>query len=393
MKRFFYFNLCLILCLLCVNVPVVYAEDTNEKPDIQSPSVILMESSTGTVLYEKDADTSRPPASVTKIMTMLLIFDAIEEGKICLEDEVTVSENAASMGGSQVYFEPGEKQTVDTLMKCISVASANDACVAMAEFICGSEELFVQEMNKRAGELGMKNTHFVNCNGLDADGHMTSARDIAIMSQELITRYPQIHDYCMIWMDNITHVTAKGSTEFGLTNTNKLVRQYEYATGLKTGSTSQAKFCVSATAKKNDIELIAVIMAADDSKIRFKDAVTLLNYGFGICQLYQDETPPELKNIKVEGGTEDKVKCKYEENFVYLDTSGRNLSEIEKKLVLNDSINAPIQKGEVLGTLNYYLENEKIGSVNVISSVRIEKAGFTDYLKKITSLYFGVKKC
>ena len=248
------------------NVFLVRAAET-EGPEVSAPSAVLMEVSTGKVICEKDADTPRPPASVTKVMTMLLIFDALDSGKIKLEDEVTVSEFAASMGGSQVYLEPGETQTVDTMLKCISIASANDACVAMAEYICGNEEEFVRQMNERAQGLGMENTHFVNCNGLDATGHETSARDIALMSRELITKYPQIHDYCTIWMENITHTTRKGASELGLTNTNKLIRQYEYATGLKTGSTGLAKFCVSATAKKGDVELIAVVMAADDSRV------------------------------------------------------------------------------------------------------------------------------
>ena len=216
--------------------------------EISAPSAILMEASTGQVVYEKNPDEERPPASVTKIMTLLLIFDALETGQISLEDTVTTSEYAASMGGSQVFLEPGETQTVDTLIKCIAVASANDACVAMAEHIAGSEEEFVNKMNERAKELGMDHTHFVNCNGLDADGHLTTARDISLMSRELIRLYPQIRDYAMIWMENITHTTKKGSSEFGLTNTNKLVRHYEYTTGLKTGSTSQAGFCISATA-------------------------------------------------------------------------------------------------------------------------------------------------
>ena len=199
--------------------------DTASSVQLSSPSAVLMEASTGTVVYEKDADTPRPPASVTKVMTLLLIFDALEEGSIHLEDEVTTSEYAASMGGSQVFLEPGETQTVDTMIKCIAVASANDACVAMAEYICGNEEEFVRKMNERAAGLGMENTTFVNCNGLDAPGHETSARDIALMSRELITKYPQVHDYSMIWMENITHTTNKGTSEFGLTNTNKLVRQ------------------------------------------------------------------------------------------------------------------------------------------------------------------------
>lgn len=226
---------------------------------------------------------------MTKVMTLLLIFDALADGTITPDTEVTTSEYAASMGGSQVFLEAGEKQTVDTMIKCIAVASANDACVAMAEKIAGSEPAFVEKMNQRSAGLGMTNTHFVNCNGLDTEGHLTTARDIALMSRELITKYPQIEDYSTIWMENITHTTAKGSSEFGLSNTNKLIRQYEYATGLKTGSTSGAKFCLSATARKDGVNMIAVVMAEPDSKTRIKDAIAMLNYGFGKCSIYQDE--------------------------------------------------------------------------------------------------------
>ncbi len=363
------------------------ADTQTAGPEVSAPSAVLMEASTGEVIFEKDADTARPPASVTKIMTMLLIFDALADGKIKLEDQVTTSEFAASMGGSQVFLEPGETQTVDTMLKCISVASANDACVAMAEYICGNEEEFVKQMNERAKGLGMENTHFVNCNGLDVDGHVTTARDIALMSREMITKYPQIHDYCMIWMENITHTTKKGTTEFGLTNTNKLVRQYEYATGLKTGSTGLAKFCVSATAKKNDIEMIAVIMAAEDSKARFKDATTLLNYGFGKCQVYKDESPEKLKDLEVKGGVEDTVPCEYADSFSYLDTSGANLSGITKKLKVKKSLDAPLKKGDKAGSLIYELDGKEIGKVDVIVSQNVKKAGFLDYLKKVVSRF------
>lgn len=352
-------------------------------PQISAPSAILMEASTGEVIYEKDADTPRPPASVTKVMTMLLIFDALEAGKIKLEDQVTTSEFAASMGGSQVFLEPGETQSVDTMLKCISVASANDACVAMAEYICGSEDEFVRQMNERAKGLGMENTNFVNCNGLDVDGHVTSARDIALMSRELISKYPKIQEYCMIWMENITHTTKKGTSEFGLTNTNKLVRQYEYATGLKTGSTGLAKFCVSATAKKNDIEMIAVILAAEDSKVRFKDATTLLSYGFGKCQLYKDEKPQQLKDVEVKGGVEDTVPCEYANTFRYLDTTGANLAGITKKLNVTESLEAPVKKGDVVGNLIYEMDGKKIGKVDIIVSKNVKKAGLIDYFKKI----------
>lgn len=359
--------------------------------EISAPSAILMEASTGTIIYEKDADTARPPASVTKIMTMLLIFDALEQGKIHLEDEVSTSEFAASMGGSQVFLEPGERQTVDTMLKCISIASANDACVAMAEYISGSEETFVQQMNERAKGLGMENTRFVNCNGLDAKGHETSARDIALMSREMITKYPQIQDYCMTWMENITHTTNKGTTEFGLTNTNKLVRQYEYATGLKTGSTGEAKFCVSATAKKNGIDLIAVIMAAEDSKSRFKDAVNLLNYGFGKCQLYEDTEPEKLKNLPVDGGVKDTVSLEYKDTFTYLDTTGADLSQMTKKTELKQSVKAPVKKGAKVGTVHYFLGEKEVGNVEILTKGAVEKAGFLDYLKE-SFLYFIRKK-
>ena len=388
----------LAVILICIQtlqfsmVPNVLAEETATTPDteqapdtaveVTAPSVILMEMTTGTVLYEKDADTARPPASVTKVMTMLLIFDALAEGKIQLEDEVTISEYASSMGGSQVFLETGEKQTVETLLKCISVASANDACVAMAEYISGNEEEFVRQMNLRAEGLGMKHTHFLNCNGLDTDGHETSARDIALMSRELLMKYPEIHNYCTIWMENITHTTSKGSSEFGLTNTNKLIRQYEYANGLTTGSTGKAKFCVSATAEKNGVSLIAVIMGAEDSKARFKDAVTLLNYGFGKCQMYTDEKMPSLDPISVAGGIQEFISLEYEKKFTYLDTTGANLNAVTSRLQIPDKVNAPVKKGDVVGQLIYYLDGKKIGSVNLLAEESVKKAGFFDYLRK-----------
>ena len=388
----------LAVMLICIQtlqfsmVPNVLAEETATTPgteqisdtavEVTAPSAILMEMTTGTVLYEKDSDTARPPASVTKVMTMLLIFDALAEGKIQLEDEVTTSEYASSMGGSQVFLETGEKQTVETLLKCISIASANDACVAMAEYISGNEEEFVRQMNLRAEGLGMKHTHFVNCNGLDAEGHETSARDIALMSRELLLKYPEIHNYCTIWMENITHTTSKGSSEFGLTNTNKLIRQYEYSTGLKTGSTGKAKFCVSATAEKNGVSLIAVIMGAEDSKARFKDAVTLLNYGFGKCQIYTDEKMPSLDPISVTGGIQESISLEYEKKFTYLDTTGANLNAVTSRLQIPDKVNAPVKKGDTVGQRIYYLDEKEIGSVNLLAEETVKKSGFFDYLRK-----------
>ena len=366
----------------------VYAIPTEEnqksqQEQISAPSAILMEASTGQVIYEKNPDEKLPPASVTKVMTLLLIFDALKSGQIKLDDEVTTSEYAASMGGSQVFLEPGETQTVDTLIKCISVASANDACVSLSEYICGNEEEFVSRMNKRAEKLGMENTHFVNCNGLDADGHLTTARDIALMSKELITTYPQIFDYCNIWMENITHKTQKGESEFGLTNTNKLIRQYEYATGLKTGSTSKAKFCVSATGRKDDIDLIAVIMAADDSKARVRDAITLLNYGFGKCQKYTEKKQKEILSVEVRGGTEKEVTVRQKEKFTYVDTTGADLSKIKSKTKKNKSIHAPVQKGVKVGKRIYYLNGKKIGSRDIVTTEKVEKQNYKTALEKI----------
>ena len=336
---------------------------------VTAPSVLLMEASTGKVLYEKDADTRRPPASVTKVMTILLIYDALSAEKIHKEDVVTTSEYAASMGGSQVFLEAGEEQTVDTLLKCIVVSSANDACVAMAEYISGTEEAFVQQMNERAKGLGMENTVFKNCNGLDTDGHVTTARDIALMSRELITKYPDVYEYTKIWMDTIVHKTKKGEEEFGLSNTNKLIRQYSYATGLKTGSTGEAKFCLSATAQKDGIDLIAVIMAAPDVKTRFADAQTLLNYGFSICRKYEDPDWESVqKTVKVERGEEDQVKVVQKSGFSYLDVSGADVSGVEKKVVPKASLKAPVKKGQKAGTVQYLLNGEKIGEVELAAA-------------------------
>lgn len=357
-------------------------QETQNGPEISAPSALLMEASTGTVIYNKNEHQVLRPASVTKVMTLLLIFEALERGDISLEQEVTTSEYAASMGGSQVFLEPMEVQTVETLIKCIAVASANDACVVMAEHICGSESEFVNRMNQRAQELGMKNTRFVNCCGLDTDGHVTTAYDIALMSRELIMNYPEVFDYCQIWMENITHVTRKGSSEFGLTNTNKLIRQYEYATGLKTGSTSLAKYCVSATARKDGIDLIAVVMAAPDYKVRFQDAITLFGYGFGKCRLYRDENREPLQDVTVKGALKNKVSVEYQGEFRYLDVQGMDLKKIEKKIEMEKEVTAPVKKGQTAGAVVYYYDGKEIGRVAICYRESVEKAGFGDYFYK-----------
>lgn len=354
---------------------------------ISAPSALLMEASTGTVIYEKNSRDVLRPASITKIMTLILIFDALEKKQISLDDTVTVSEYAASMGGSQVFLEAGETQTVETMIKCISVASANDACVAMAELLCGSESEFVRMMNERAKGLGMSDTSFINCCGLDVDGHMMSTYDVALMSRELITRYPAIHNYSTIWMENITHTTAKGTSEFGLTNTNKLIRQYEYATGLKTGSTSLAKYCVAATAEKDGMKLIAVIMAAPDYKVRFADATALLNYGFGKCRIYADanETPPA--SLNVEKGILAFAGLKYESPFHYVSTDGSDPAGIKKTFELPESVKAPVKKDSIAGRAVYSLDGKEIGHVNILFTEDIAAAAYKDYFMKAMQFF------
>ena len=377
--------LTMILFLSFAFPKTALAAEEADSVGIEAPHALLMEVSTGEILYEKDADTPVPPASVTKIMTMLLIFEALEAEKISLEDQITVSEKAASMGGSQVYLEPNEKQTVEDLLKCIAIASANDACVVMSEAVSGSEEAFVGKMNERAKELGMNNTHFVNCNGLDAEGHLVSAKDVAIMSRELLLNHPEVHEYCTIWMDTITHHTAKGDLEFGLNNTNKLLRQYDYATGLKTGSTGNAGFCVSATAKKDGMGLIAVIMNGETSKSRFADAKTLLNYGYANYRLYQDtgEDRETLAPVLVKGGVEQTVKPVYEKEFSYLLMNEENLSDIERKIELPQELTAPVAEGQRIGTLSYYHGNEKLGEIGILAETAVEKAGYMDCVARV----------
>lgn len=368
-------------------IGIVRAEEMQTNgPEVGAPSALLMEASTGTVIFEKNADEPRNPASVTKIMTLILIFDALQSGKIKLSDEVITSAYAKSMGGSQVFLEEGEIQTVETLIKCIVIASGNDASVAMAEYIGGDEGTFVRMMNERAAGLGMENTKFIDCCGLTDDpAHVTTARDIAVMSRELITKYPQITNYSTIWMENITHKTKQGSKEFGLSNTNKLLKMAAnfQVTGLKTGSTSLAKYCLAATAKKDGIELIAAIMAAPDYKTRFQDAVALLNYGYGNCKLYEDMEPPVLEPVKVIDGVEETVDVRYAEPFTYLGLHGEDFSVIEKELQIEEQLTAPVENGDPAGYLVYKLDGNEIGRTMILAADQVAEAGFLDYWHKI----------
>lgn len=390
-KRILIAFLCLIIFGTTFGLPQPScADETTGGILLTCPSAILMEASTKSVIYEKAPDERRSPASITKIMTAILIFDAIEAGKISLEDEVVTSAYAKSMGGSQVYLEEGEKQTVDTLIKCIMVSSGNDASVAMAEYIAGSESSFVQMMNERAASLGMENTHFEDCCGLtDSDNHYTTARDIALMAQELITRYPQIKSYTTTWMENITHVTMQGSKEFGLANTNKLLKQYPYTTGLKTGSTNKAKYCVCATANKDGVELIAVIMGCPNYKDRFTEAQSLLQFGYTTCKLYQDENPPELMPILVKRGIDKQVPAVYKEKFSWLFVSGEDFSNMEKMLTTNE-LTAPIEKGEQIGTVMYRLNGKELGSIGIYAGESVREAKFFDYLLNIVLQWMAV---
>lgn len=355
---------------------------------IEAPSAVLLESSTGKVIFEQNARERRSPASITKIMTLLLTFEALDQGKIKLEDPVTVSAYASSMGGSQVFLAENEVQTLETLIKCIAVASGNDASVAVAEYIAGSEEAFVEQMNAKAAELGMTDTHFEDCCGLtDSDDHYTTAMDVAVMSRELTVKYPKIFEYTGIWMEDITHETRQGSSKFTLNSTNKLLKQYPFTTGLKTGSTSKAKFCLSATATKDGIDLIAVIMGAPDYKARFKDARTLLSYGFNISDLYLDENTDPLQNMRVQGGVEDTVPVKYQSEFRYLDTEGNSLDGVEKKIELPETAMAPFAEGDTAGKAVYLLNGVEIGSVPILYENAVAKAVYKDYLRKIMEFY------
>lgn len=375
----------LLLMLITVEIcPVKIQGAVQPAPEISAPGAVLMEPSTGTVLYEKNGEEQRSPASITKIMTLLLIFEALEDGQITLEEEAVTSAYAKSMGGSQVFLEEGEKQTVETLIKCIVVASGNDASVVMAEHLAGSEEEFVKRMNEKARELGMIHTQYVDCCGLtDSEEHYTTASDVAIVSRELITRFPRILEYSSIWMENIIHRTAQGEKEFCLTNTNKLIRSYEGCVGLKTGSTSVAKYCVSAVAQRGEMTLLAVVMGAPDAKVRFKDAAALLDYGFGKCNLYLDENRKNPDPVPVKGGVKKEVACRYTGEFRYLDTEGKNLSQIEKKIVYMKNLQAPVKKGDIVGEAQYLLDGKMVGKTDIVAAKSVKKAGLWDYIKHI----------
>ena len=359
---------CLALVLSLMILPRAYAQPlSGDDIGIDAPSAILMEKQTGTVLYEKDADKRLSPASVTKIMTMLLIVEAIESGKTSLDSIVTASERAASFGGSCVYLEEGEQMSVSEMLKCIAVVSANDCAVAMSEFLCGSEEQFVKRMNARAAELKMQNTHFTNCTGLfDDSEHYTSARDIAIMSRELI-KHDMIKEYTTIWMDSIR------DGEFELTNTNRLVKRYAGCTGLKTGYTSGAMYCLSATAEREGREFIAVVMHCGSIDSRNADAAKLLDYAFANFAVYPrtDGQPPVLN---VDLGRAKTVRTRYAGDEYVLSDKGRG--EAKYALTVPERLRAPVREGDSVGILTVTIDGKKVDEIDVIAAETVEKLSF-----------------
>ena len=336
--------------------------------DIKAKSAILMEVNTGKILYEANADEKLPPASITKIMSLLLVMEAIDSGKMSVEDVITASEHACSMGGSQIWLEPGETMTVDDLLKAAVIASANDATVALGEQIAGSEEGFVAMMNARAKELGMTNTNFINATGLDAEGHISSAHDVAIMSAELI-KHDLIKNYSTLWMDSL----RGGESE--LVNTNKLVRFYEGTTGLKTGTTSGAGYCLSATAERNGLELVAVIMSGDTSNDRFNGAKKLLDYGFANYEYASIKPELDKTELNIKNGVAPKVKIIAKNNFDAL-LKKSETAAVTQQLNLKQNLEAPVKKDEVVGAIDFYLNDEIIGQVEVVADESVDKMSF-----------------
>ena len=364
-------SIIMVICILCNGV--VFANNL----EIKSKAAILMDANTGKILYESNSHEKRHPASVTKVMTILLIMEALDSGKINLEDRVTCSERASKMGGSQIWLDMRETLSVHEMLKAICVVSANDCCVAMAEHIAGSEAEFVSMMNQRAKELGMNDTNFVNCHGLDEDTHLTSAHDIALMSRELITKHPRIFDYTTIWMDSL----RDGKSE--LVNTNKLLRTYKGANGLKTGSTSLALFNLSATVKRDNLQLIGVIMGGATSKERNADAAKLLDYGFAnFTSLELDKKDAILVEVKISKGEKDKVNAVLENDVFALIQKG-NDKNVEKEIILDENLTAPIEKGAKVGEVVYRIKGEVVGRENLVLSEDVGKSTIAKSFSKI----------
>lgn len=369
------------ILIICFISSTVFAKDINE---ISAKSFILLDGEAGNVLLENNADESLPPASITKIMTMLLLMEAVDKGVVSLDDIVTVSETAALHEGSHVFLEIGEQITVSDLLKAIAVASGNDASVAVAELLCGTQAEFVNRMNERAKELGLNNTNFVNCNGLDADGHVSSARDIAIMTCELL-KHNKILEYTTIWTDSLRNGT------FNLANTNKLIRFYEGANGMKTGSTSKAGYCLSATALRDNMQLIAVVLGSATSKDRFADASTLLNYGFSNYSKINLINKGEVQGeVTVEKGTIDKISVITEKECDFI-VKNDEKNNITNEIILNPTATAPVKKGEILGKIVFRTGEREVGSVNLVSKSDSAKISLGYLLNKFINSYLNTK--
>jgi D-alanyl-D-alanine carboxypeptidase (penicillin-binding protein 5/6) len=383
--------LCVLLIVLSqLSAPLMAKEGLQ---NATAKSYVLMEVSTGEILAEKNKDEILPPASITKIMTMLLIQEAIESGKIKWDDVVSISEHAAHMGGSQVFMEPGEQQTVRDLYKCISIASANDAAVAMAEYVAGSEPEFVDAMNQKAKELHMNHTVFKNACGLHEEGHVSTAYDVALMSKELMNRFPEVSKTATIWMDTITHKTRKGESEFGLTNTNKMLKWYQGVTGLKTGYTPQSKFCVSATAQREDMHLVAVIMSAEDGKVRFREAGTLLDYGFANYRVKKGpEVGQVLAKVPVKKGDKEFVEATVERTLSFVVPKEKVDTDLTYHIQWEEGNYAPIYKGQKLGQIVYYLEDKQVGQAELVASYDVGKARFRNMFPYMIKQFFGQSK-
>ena len=378
-----------LACIIALPIGVYASERRGPLAlTVDAPAAVIMELSSGEVIFSQNANDRRPPASVTKVMTMLLIFEAVAQGRINWDDLVTTSDHAASMGGSQIFLEPGEKQTVQDLLKAVVISSANDASVALAEFISGSEESFVDLMNKKANSLGMVDTSFKNACGLDVQGHFTTAHDIALMSRELLNSYPEVREIATTWMDTIIHKTARGETEFGLTNTNKLVRWYDGTTGLKTGSTSEALYCLSASAVRGDMELIAVIMGADNSALRFQETMKMLDYGFANFKVVKGELAGTVTGeINVAKGVLSTTPVMVEKTISNVTEKGNN-SELEQTVAMADVVHAPVEAGAIVGEIIYTYEGEEIGRTNLVTEEAVEKAGLGDMARRAFYIWF-----
>ena len=367
-----------------LNVPleaVATVGEIGQTLDIKAKSCILMEAKTGKILYEDNADEVTAPASITKIMSLVLIMEALDDGRLTLDTVVTASEHAAKMGGSQIWLDPGEQMTVNDLLKATVIASANDATVALAEAVSGSEETFVNEMNKKATAIGMNSTTFINCTGLDAEGHTTTAHDVALMSRELIG-HELIKQYSTVWMETLRN----GESE--LVNTNKLVRFYEGCTGLKTGTTSKAGYCLSATAKRNGMELVAVVMDGQTSSDRFEGAKKLLNYGFANYTFSSLEADlKENTAVAVKNGTESAVTIKAGGKLDLLLKRNEN-GKITQEISIEPEIIAPVKAGQKVGTVSFLLDGKEMGSVDIVAEKDVAKLGFgTVFLRLILCLF------